>query len=138
VTIEESSALDIGEVVELYRSVGWTIYAEDPVTLDAALRGSSRVVVARQAGRLVGLARVVTDGASVCYLQDVLVHPASQRSGVGRALVLAALDPCSSVRQKVLLTDDDPGQRAFYEALGFCEARDFGSGALRAFVRFDS
>jgi hypothetical protein len=41
------------------------------------------------------------------------------------------------VRQKVLLTDDDPGQRAFYESLGFAETHDFDGGSLRAFVRFD-
>ena len=36
----------------------------------------------------------------------------------------------------VLLTDDEPGQRAFYESLGYRETRDFGEGTLRAFVRF--
>jgi GNAT superfamily N-acetyltransferase len=137
ISIEGSPVLDIDEVVELYRSVGWSAYAEDAVRLSAALHGSSRVVMARLGDRLVGLARVVSDGASICYLQDVLVHPASRRAGVGRALVLAALEPYASVRQKVLLTDDDPGQRAFYESLGFCETRDFRSGTLRAFVRFD-
>ena len=36
-----------------------------------------------------------------------------------------------------LLTDDEPGQRAFYESLGFAETRDFDDGSLRAFVKFD-
>ena len=44
--------------------------------------------------------------------------------------------PFESVRQKVLLTDDEPGQRAFYESLGFAETRDFDDGSLRAFVKF--
>ncbi len=42
-------------------------------------------------------------------VQDVLVRPDAQRSGVGRALVLRAFEPYASVRQKVLLTDDEPG-----------------------------
>ncbi len=50
------------------------------------------------------------DGATICYLHDVLVHPEAQRAGVGRALVRAALEPYAAVRQKVLLTDDEPGQ----------------------------
>lgn len=37
----------------------------------------------------------------------------------------------------VLLTDDEPGQRAFYESLGFAETRDFDDGSLRALVKFD-
>jgi len=53
-------------------------------------------------------------------------------------LVRAVLDRYPGVRQKVLLTDDEPGQRAFYESLGFTEIREYGPGSLRAFVRFDA
>lgn len=136
-TVEPSPALDMDEVAALYRAVGWTSYTDDVPTLEAALAGSSHVVAARCDGHLVGLARVISDGATICYLQDVLVHPDAQRAGVGRALVLAALEPYVSVRQKVLLTDDEPGQRAFYESLGYRETRDHDAGPLRAFVRFD-
>ena len=137
ITIESRPMLNMDDVVALYRKVGWTAYADDVVTLETALAGSSWVVAARIDGCLVGLARVVSDGATICYLQDLLVHPDTQRRGVGRALVLAALEPYASVRQKVLLTDDEPGQRAFYESLGYRETRDHDAGPLRAFVRFD-
>lgn len=129
---------DLDEVIELYRAVGWAAYTEDPRTLQAGLTGSSRIVVARTDGRLIGLARVISDGATIAYLQDVLVRPEHQRSGIGAALVEAALDPYKTVRQKVLLTDGDPAQRAFYEALGYCEASQSTAGMLRAFVRFDA
>jgi GNAT superfamily N-acetyltransferase len=137
VQVRAERSPDLAEVLALYRAVGWTRYTDDPATLAAALDGSTRVVVARSRGRLVGLARVVSDGASVAYLQDVLVEPAQQRGGVGQALVRAALDPYARVRQKVLLTDDEPGQRAFYESLGFTETTDVPGGPLRAFVRMD-
>ena len=136
VTFEPAPHLEQGEVVALYESVGWSAYTRDPVTLMAALAGSSYVVAARVEGALVGLARVVSDGVTICYLQDVLVDPAHQRTGLGRALVTAALEPYSSVRQTVLLTDAEPAQRAFYESLGFREVRDVAEAALRAFVRF--
>jgi len=137
VSIEASPVLDLDEVVALYRAVGWTAYASDAATLEAALAGSSLVVAARREGRLVGLARVISDGATICYLQDLLVHPDVQRTGVGRALMLAVLEPYAGVSQKVLLTDDEPGQRAFYESMGYRETRDHGVGSLRAFVGFD-
>lgn len=136
-TIGASLPTDLYEVVALYRAVGWTSYADQPEVLQVALAGSSLVVTARRSGRLVGLARVLSDGASICYLQDVLVHPDEQRRGVGRRLVLAALQPYARVRQKVLLTDDAPGQRAFYESLGYTEIHEHADGSLRAFVRFD-
>jgi GNAT superfamily N-acetyltransferase len=75
----------------------------------------------------------VSDKATVCYLQDILVRPDEQRQGLGRALVGLALAPYAHVRQKVLLTDDEDAQRAFYESLGF----SLVEGDLRAFVRFD-
>jgi hypothetical protein len=34
------------------------------------------------------------------------------------------LEPYRDVRQKVLITDDEPAQRAFYESMGFTETGD--------------
>ncbi len=45
--------------------------------------------------------------------------------------------PYDRVRQKVLLTDDDPAHRVFYEHLGYHDVNEHPGGSLRAFVRFD-
>jgi predicted GNAT family N-acyltransferase len=139
VTIETAAATSPSrdELAGLYDAVGWVAYTRDLDTLERAVRGSAHVVTARRDGRLVGLARVVSDGATIAYLQDVLVHPEEQGSGLGKRLVTEVMAPFEQVRQKVLLTDDEPGQRAFYESLGFAELRDLDDGSLRAFVRFD-
>jgi ribosomal protein S18 acetylase RimI-like enzyme len=129
----DGADLPLPELLALYDPVGWNMYSKNPEKLAAALAGSSTVVVARQDGALIGLARVISDGASVCYLQDLLVHPQHQRRGLGRELVVRVLAPYEGVRQKVLLTDDEPGQKAFYESLGYRQVGD----PLRAFVRFD-
>lgn len=138
-TIETSSGRipSRDELTGLYGAVGWSAYTRDLDALERALEGSTRVVTARRDGRLVGLARVVSDGATIAYLQDVLVLPEEQGNGVGTRLVTEALGPFAAVRQKVLLTDDEPGQRAFYESLGFAEIRDLDDGSLRAFVKLD-
>jgi len=137
VVIEPMIEIASDELVALYEAVGWSAYTNAPRVLHAAIAGSSYVVAARRGQRLIGLARAISDDATICYLQDVLVLPEEQRNGVGRALVEAVLDRYRTVRQKVLLTDDEPGQRAFYEALGYAEVRAYGNGTLRAFVRFD-
>lgn len=124
------------ELVGLYESVGWTKYISEPTRLHRAVMRSLRVVSARDGERLVGLARVVGDGLVIVYLQDILVDPAYQRRGIGQALLRTALAPYEDVRQQVLLTDDEPGQRVFYEHLGFTEVRDFADWPLRAFVKF--
>lgn len=126
----------VDELVELYDSVGWASYTEDPEALYLGVQNSLRVVTARsEEGTLIGLARVVGDGHTIAYLQDILVRPEWQRSGAGRWLLKEAFLPYQSVRQQVLLTDNDARQRAFYEALGFREIRDIENVELRAFLR---
>ncbi|GGL87602.1 N-acetyltransferase [Curtobacterium citreum] len=123
------------ELVDLYDAVGWTAYTRDPAVLRRAVDGSHRVLAARDDdGVLVGLVRVVSDGATIAYVQDLLVRPAAQRTGVGGALLDAVLERYGHVRQTVLLTDAEPGQRAFYESRGFTEAHDVEPSSLRAFV----
>lgn len=134
VDVETAASLGTAEVVDLYDSVGWAAYTRDAASLMRALARSDRIVTARDGGRLVGLARSLSDGETVVYLQDVLVHPEVQRTGVGGELVTALLDGYGSIRQQVLLTDAEDGQRAFYESLGLTEVHDTDP-PLRAFVR---
>lgn len=135
----ESKHVARADLVGLYTSVGWSVYASDPDALVRAVEQSSYVVSARDStGALVGLARAISDDVTICYLQDILVNPIHQRSGLGRALVDNVIEHYAHVRQKVLLTDDEPGQRAFYESMGFIEGHDFSPMPLRAFVQIGS
>lgn len=136
-SVSASPDVSDAEALALYESVGWAAYTRDPEVLVRAIRNSSFVVAARDAsGTLVGLARAVSDDATICYLQDILVDPAFQGAGVGRALLEEVQRRYGHVRQTVLITDNEPGQRAFYEALGFTEGADFSPGPLRVFALF--
>lgn len=126
------------ELVSLYDAVGWSAYTNDPGRLSRAVHGSHLVLCARDesSGELVGLARTVSDGETIVYVQDILVAPDHHREGIGGALLDAVLEHYSEVRQLVLITDDEPGQRAFYESRGLTEAHDMTPHPTRAFVRF--
>ena len=50
-------------------------------------------------------------------------------SSAGRAAV-------QHVRQTVLITDNEPGQRAFYEAMGFTEGSNVTPEPVRVFAQF--
>jgi ribosomal protein S18 acetylase RimI-like enzyme len=134
-SISASADVTDAEALALYESVGWAAFTRDLGLLVRAIRNSSFVVTARSVGgELVGLARAVSDDATICYLQDILVDPAFQGTGVGRTLLEAVQARYGHVRQTVLLTDNEPGQRAFYEALGFTEGADFSPEPLRVFA----
>ena len=87
-------------------------------------------------GELVGLARAISDDATICYLEDIVVRPTFQGEGVGRALLSRVMERYEHVRQTVLITDDEPRQRCFYEALGFTEGADFRPEPIRIFAQF--
>ena len=124
------------ELVDLYSSVGWVRYAQAADDLLAAVQRSTYVVTARESDELVGLARCMSDDVSIAYIQDILVKPEFQRSGIGRALMEAVLARFASVRQVGLLTDDEERQHAFYESMGFRNITTFDDPALHAFVVF--
>ncbi|WP_258142465.1 hypothetical protein [Arthrobacter sp. MYb227] len=55
-------------ILSLYNSVGWTAYTKSPEVLIRAIRSSAFVVSAwTEEGQLVGLARTISDDATICY-----------------------------------------------------------------------
>lgn len=135
VTYEINTLPNETELLELYGSVGWSAYTREPTRLVGAVAASLHVVTARDGEELIGLARVVGDGLTIAYLQDILVAPQYHRRGVGRELFTRAFAPFSEVRQKVLMTGDDAGQLAFYGAMGFTEVHSMENQA-NVFVKF--
>ncbi|BAN74958.1 MULTISPECIES: GNAT family N-acetyltransferase [Lacticaseibacillus] len=122
----DNRKLDDEAVLALYQAVGWVMYMRDPVKLKRALAQSLKVLGAFDVDRLVGLIRAVDDGETILFIQDLLVLPNYQRQGIGRQLVKALVDHYPEVRQRVLLTDDQPDTRAFYEKIGFVSSDHFG------------
>ena len=114
------------EVLALYKSVGWSMYTRDPARLERALTHSLTVLSAYEGKQLVGLIRAVGDGETILFIQDLLVLPEYQRRGIGKQLIEALLARLPEVRQRVLLTDDDPKTRSFYKAAGFVESQQMG------------
>ena len=136
ISIQSGSELPFHSVIALYHAVGWKAYTEEPVRskLLQAIQNSSYTVTAWDGDRLIGLARCLTDDVSIFYLQDVLVHPAYQRRGIGKALLQDCLERYEHVRMKVLLTVDRPEQSDFYETMGFKNIRDLEGEKLNTFL----
>lgn len=115
-----------GEIISLYKSVGWTAYTDEPETLRRGFEKSLLVLAAYDGGELLGLIRCVGDGETVVFVQDILVFPEYQRRGIGSALLREVLETYKSVRQIELCTDDTPETVAFYRAMGFREMSELG------------
>lgn len=112
------------DILRLYENVGWTTYTKDIKKLIRALNNSLFVLTAWDKDKLVGLIRVVGDGESIIYIQDVLVLKEYQQQGIGSKLLNKLLEKYEDVRQKVVLTDDVEKTKSFYESNGFNLAED--------------
>ncbi|MCP1638429.1 GNAT family N-acetyltransferase [Streptococcus gallinaceus] len=123
--------LNVNQVLSLYESVGWTNYTKNPQMLEVALERSLLTIAVFDQERLVGLLRAVGDGASILFIQDLLVLPAYQRQGIGRQLVQACLANYPEVYQVHLLTDQTEKTATFYQSLGFQGVEEL---ACRAFT----
>ena len=105
---------------------------DDLNVLQNAINQFLEVISAWNGEELVGLIRIVGDGLTIIYIQDILVLNAYQNQGIATRLIQKVLHKYKSIRQKVLLTEEAPDVRHFYEKNGF-ESCDQGS--LVAFAK---
>ncbi len=124
--IKEYKNYQEDEILRLYTEVGWTAYTENPQVLEQAYKNSLVVLAAFEDDELLGIIRVVGDGVTIVFVQDILVFPNFQRKGIGTALLKYVLDRYSEVRQVELMTDNTPKTIAFYKSLGFSEFSEIG------------
>ncbi|WP_311405427.1 GNAT family N-acetyltransferase [Lancefieldella rimae] len=127
--IKEYQTYNEQEIIDLYQSVGWTNYTSCPEMLEEAYKNSLCILGAFEKEKLVGVVRVVGDGISIVFVQDILVLPEYQRQGVGSALMRAILKKYASVYQVELLTDSTEKSKAFYSSVGLAPVSELGCSA---------
>lgn len=126
------------ELADLYNSVGWSAYTDRPEDLVPMCTGSLYLAVAREetTGRLAGLVRAVGDGVSISYIQDLLINPDFQKSGLGSRLLDMALEAVGGVRQVYITTDTHPSNQHvldLYRGRGFNPVEGYGCVTLAKF-----
>jgi GNAT superfamily N-acetyltransferase len=83
------------------------------------LSHSLAYVCAYQQDRLIGFVNLAWDGSIHAFLLDTTVHPAFQRRGIGRELVLRAAQVAHECGIAWLHVDYEPHLESFYRGCGF-------------------
>lgn len=130
---KEDIILNVKDILYLYNDVGWSSYTKDIDSLIKSIKNSLKVISVWDKDLLVGLIRVVGDGHSIIYIQDILILQKYQNRGIGKRLIEIILDKYKNVMQKVLLTDKEEKNILFYKKVGFSMAEEFGGVS---FVKF--
>ena len=86
-----------------------------PGALQASFERSQHVAIARDGDRVVGMARLISDGVCNAYLLDVWTMSAYRRQGIGAAMVRQLMTRAPG--QHIGLQTDDA--EAFYTSLGY-------------------
>ena len=119
IKIIKETSVSIDDVLHLYQAVGWTNYTNQPQMLAQALSHSLATYLARDGEKIVGLARLVGDGFSSVFVQDLIVLPSYQRQGIGSSMMKQALADYKDAYQIQLATEQTEKNLGFYRSLGF-------------------
>ena len=121
VTYEAVKTAPVEDVVALYKSAGW--WQESPEArkiIPGMILGSFCFMVVRtDEGRTIGMGRVISDGCSDAYIQDVVVLKEYRGSGIGRELILRLTKVCEEQKIGWIGLVAEPGTQEFYEKLGY-------------------
>jgi predicted N-acetyltransferase YhbS len=117
VTYLRESQLDPAEFRQLLvdSTLGERRPVDDLPRIEAMARNANLIITARDGGRLVGVARSLSDFAYCTYLSDLAVHQDYQKKGIGKELVRLTKE-AAPLATLILLAA--PKARDYYPRIG--------------------
>jgi GNAT superfamily N-acetyltransferase len=108
-------------IEELYRAGGWWEKGMDKRRIDELIQRSFLFAVAIDIStrKAIGMGRVISDGVSDAYFQDLVVLPECRGKGVGKMILEALLGECLARKISWIALIAEPKTGDFYSALGF-------------------
>ena len=126
VTVSLGTSGRPADMQALFRAGGWWEDDWNDALLDAIVAESFAFVTASMDdGSWVGMGRLISDGVSAAYLQDIVVLPAWEGQGIGSAIVGILLDICSSAGITWVGTIAGPQTEYFYRRFGFARMNSY-------------
>jgi len=109
------------EIADLYRAGGWWKEEYSAAEIPSLIQGSLLFAIAvhEKSGRAVGMGRVISDGVSDGYIQDLVVLPSFRGIGIGKQIVQVLVDGCRKAGITWIGLIAEPETEQFYQPLGF-------------------
>lgn len=115
------------DIVELYKAGGWWKNSYNASIIKHLIKGSFAfaVVVDIDTSKTIGMGRIISDGVSDAYIQDLIVLPKYRGMGIGKQLVNFLLKHCLSKGLLWIGLIAEPNQDGFYSSLGFKHMKNY-------------
>lgn len=117
-----NESLDPAEVAALYADSGLNRPVNDLERIGKMLTHANLVLTARDGAKLVGVSRSLTDFSYCCYLSDLAVANAYQKTGIGQELIRRTQEYLGDEVMILLLAA--PQAREYYPHIGFTKNDD--------------
>ena len=126
ITLTAVRAWSAEEVIDLYRAGGWWEMGWDKSQTPTLINGSYLVIIARDSeNNAVGMGRLISDGSSDCYIQDVVVFPEYREQRIGSRIVTALKRIAELTGHTWIGLISAPGKEQFYERAGFSRMENY-------------
>jgi predicted N-acetyltransferase YhbS len=110
------------EVIQVFKNSGITRPVDQKERIQKMIDQANVIITAWDEGKLVGIARALTDFSYCCYLSDLAVDQQYQKSGIGKQLVERLRDLIGEEVALILLSA--PGAMEYYPKVGFDKAEN--------------
>ena len=120
ITLTAVRAWNAEEVIDLYRAGGWWEMGWDKNQIPTLINGSYLILIARDLeNNAVGMGRLISDGSSDCYIQDIVVFPEYREMGIGSRIVNTLKRIAELTGHTWIGLISAPGKEEFYKRAGF-------------------
>jgi spermidine synthase len=118
--LENPTAENTHQILALYKMEGWWIESADDADLvKQIIAGSHCFIIVEHEGRVRGMGRAISDGASDAYIQDVAVDKDCRGRGIGKEIIQRLVNRLNQDGVNWVGLIAERGSHPFYERLGF-------------------
>lgn len=109
------------DIVTLYKAGGWWKEHYDKSAIKYLIKGSFAfaVIIDNKNNKTIGMGRILSDGISDAYIQDLVILPEYRKEGIGRIFVKKLVDYCKLKGINWIVLISEPYQDNFYKKIGF-------------------
>jgi spermidine synthase len=134
IKVEVVKTADGEQLKSLYKEAGWWSENEDTVDPDLIhkiIQGSFCFAVASINGRIIGMGRAISDGASDAYIQDVVVSAEFRGRGIAVLIMDALIQFLKDKKIGWIALISEPKAVSFYQRYGLSQMTDYVPFALK-------